>query len=275
MISEILSPVSIEWNITKQCNLACTFCSACAKYIEQYDVGAGDILADKSITEIADNIARSGALYISLSGGEPLLHPRFFYIISQLKERKLKISISTNGTLIDSEILRRISDLGVSWVQISLAGSTRKENDKYMGRGAFDKVWRTINILSNFHGMGASVSFLQTADNRDDFASLCKQLDGTRLKVNRKKMRKVGRAIDSFKEEQFLIDEGEIQGCPLFLAIMENGDIKPCSEFPSAMGNALNTEISKMWPEINKLKASYSKKNVCAAEVCWRESQPQ
>lgn len=268
MKSNISFPISIEWNITRHCNFTCTFCSISAFPCKANSVDEG-ILTDKGIGAIVNNIARSGCLYVSLSGGEPLLHPNLFKIIQELRKKDIKVSISTNGSLLSIATLKRLKDLGVTWIQVSLAGATKAVNDKYMGRGAYAKVRHSLKLLEECRGIGVSVSFLQTPENETDVHVIRGMLKGTNIKVNVKKLRRVGRAIALYRANKFNTDDSELQGCPLFLAIMEDGGIKPCSEFPVVTGNALNTEISAVWPEINRLKAGYSKNKICAAEAYW------
>jgi MoaA/NifB/PqqE/SkfB family radical SAM enzyme len=66
-----------------------------------------------------------GAQRIDLVGlGEPLLHPDFLHMAAAVKESGLFLCLSTNGSLLDEEKARRLVDLGVDSINVSInAGS--------------------------------------------------------------------------------------------------------------------------------------------------------
>jgi hypothetical protein len=81
---------------------------------------------------------------VLLSGGEPLVHPRFFDIATMAREAGLRLTLSTNGTLIDPAAAERIKALGFSYVGISLDG-IGATHDHFRGRvGAFEKAVRAF-----------------------------------------------------------------------------------------------------------------------------------
>jgi sulfatase maturation enzyme AslB (radical SAM superfamily) len=76
---------------------------------------------------------------VLLSGGEPLIHPRFFDLARYARGQGVRLTLSTNGTLIDRDAARRLKDTGFAYVGISLDG-IGATHDHFRGRqGAFDK----------------------------------------------------------------------------------------------------------------------------------------
>jgi MoaA/NifB/PqqE/SkfB family radical SAM enzyme len=124
----------VVWNITRRCNLKCIHC--------YFDSDAREYpgeLAWDQCQAVIDDLAEYGVPGLLLSGGEPLIHPQFFDIAARARQRGLRLTLSTNGTLIDPENASRIKALGFAYVGISLDG-IGATHDHFRGRaGAFDK----------------------------------------------------------------------------------------------------------------------------------------
>ena len=85
----------VVWNITRTCNLRCVHCysdSAAMKYPGELDW--------EQMQAVVEDLAAYKVPSLLLSGGEPLMHPRFFDLVDLATEAGLKLTISTNGTLI-------------------------------------------------------------------------------------------------------------------------------------------------------------------------------
>ncbi len=84
------------------------------------------------------DLADFGVPVILFSGGEPLLRKDLFSLANLAREMGLRIALSTNGTLITSEVARQIKQVGFAEVGISLDG-IGANNDHFRGRsGAFE-----------------------------------------------------------------------------------------------------------------------------------------
>jgi Fe-coproporphyrin III synthase len=129
----------VVWNITRRCNLRCLHCYSDSEAREY----PGELTFEQC-RGVIDDLAAFGVPGVLLSGGEPLIHPRFFDIAGYARERGLRLTLSTNGTLIDNEAARRIKELGFAYVGISLDG-IGVTHDYFRGRrGAFDKTVRAF-----------------------------------------------------------------------------------------------------------------------------------
>ncbi len=108
----------VHWAITGRCNLRCRHC-----FMESptncYPEPGFDTLA-----QIAAQLANTNVAFVSLTGGEPLLHPALPRLLSLLHESGIPVSqIATNGTLISEAFLAMLSDLEQKPVfQLSLDG---------------------------------------------------------------------------------------------------------------------------------------------------------
>ncbi len=135
-----LRPV-IFWNITYKCNLRCEHCYISASPKPRLpELGLEDNL------RIADEIAGHGIPLVVFTGGEPLAVSKFWAIAERLAGReKPKLSLSTNGTLINGERAARLKKLGFAYVGVSLDSLDPKLHDKFRGvRGAWEAAVRGI-----------------------------------------------------------------------------------------------------------------------------------
>lgn len=126
-----LGPVA-AWNVNSQCNLNCRHC-----YSKSTAKKRNETLNTKEAFNLIDQLADFKVPVLLLSGGEPLLREDLFKIIKKAKSRKLRVVISTNGTLLTEKIVQKLKSLAVSYIGISLDGM-EEVNDRFRGKkGAF------------------------------------------------------------------------------------------------------------------------------------------
>ncbi len=131
----------VVWNCTRTCNLACRHCYS-DSHPQKYD----QLTSDEAGGMIAD-IAGMGSPALLFSGGEPLLRADVLKLIGEARSHDLPVTLSSNGTLIDDDMARALSALGVRYVGISLDG-IGPVHDQFRGRrGAFDRALRGIRAL--------------------------------------------------------------------------------------------------------------------------------
>ena len=122
----------VVWNCTRACNLNCVHCYASAgsqKSPDEMDTAAGK----NFIRDLAD----FGAPVLLFSGGEPLLRENFFELAGFAREQGLRVTLSTNGTLITEAVAHQLKDLSFAEVGISLDG-IGEQNDRFRGKsGAY------------------------------------------------------------------------------------------------------------------------------------------
>jgi radical SAM protein with 4Fe4S-binding SPASM domain len=163
----------VVWNITRGCNLKCVHC--------YNDSGPGRDSNEPTTEEakaILNDLAQFGVPSVLFSGGEPLLRRDLFELIACAGQSGLRTVISTNGTLIDTGVAKKIKQQGVSYVGISLDGIGRT-NDEFRGvEGAFEKA---VKGIRNCQDAGLRV--------------------GLRLTLTGINIRELERLFDFFEEE--------------------------------------------------------------------------
>jgi Fe-coproporphyrin III synthase len=122
----------VVWNLTRRCNLKCVHCYA------QADANAApDELSFAEGLALLDDLKAFGTPVVLFSGGEPLMRPDLYDLVSHTAALGMRAVISTNGTLITREVALRLKDLGLSYVGISLDG-IEPTHDRFRGKkGAF------------------------------------------------------------------------------------------------------------------------------------------
>ncbi|MDE2148948.1 MAG: radical SAM protein [Gammaproteobacteria bacterium] len=137
------APLYVAWQVTNECNLACLHC------IEESGPGKafGDELSGEQIFNILEQIMDLEVPYLSFSGGEPMLHPRFFEMAEYACRRKAQLKIETNGHFLSTENCERLAKLGVKAVQVSLDGASRETFNRMRVRGDFDRAIEGVRRL--------------------------------------------------------------------------------------------------------------------------------
>lgn len=158
-------PVVI-WNLIRRCNLTCKHC-----YATSADRDFEGELSTPEIYAVMDDLKAFGVPVLILSGGEPMMHPDIFDIAARGKREGFYVGLSTNGTLIDEDNVRRIAELDLDYVGISIDG-TRDVHDRFRRRiGAFDEALRGVRLCRE-SGIRVGLRFTLTRDNHGDLPAL-------------------------------------------------------------------------------------------------------
>jgi len=97
---------------TRRCNLACTYCN-------EYDDFSPPIPTDEMIRRI-DRLAYLKTAIVTISGGEPLLHPEIETIISRIRHHGMIAGMITNGYLLTPKKIGALNEAGLEHLQISI-----------------------------------------------------------------------------------------------------------------------------------------------------------
>lgn len=111
-VSSTDHPVMAHIIPIRRCNLACTYCN-------EYDDYSPPVPTEVMLTRI-DQLARLGASVVTLSGGEPLMHPEVELIIRRMRRHGMLACMITNGLLLTAERIQRLNAAGLDHLQISI-----------------------------------------------------------------------------------------------------------------------------------------------------------
>lgn len=137
-ITRFPRPVSVNYQITKRCNLSCPYCFADMESLK--DVEDSDT---EGVKETIDELYKYGCRHIILMGGEPLCRRDIGDIIRYIRSKWMRCEIVTNGYFVKDHI----DDLKLcDSVCVSLDGPAEL-NDKIRGKGCHDKVIEALELL--------------------------------------------------------------------------------------------------------------------------------
>jgi len=137
--AEELRPV-VFWNITRRCNLFCKHC-----YIRA-GPDQGDELSEEDVARIADELVGARIPLVIFTGGEPLAS-KLFWLAAERLSGRVRLALSSNGTLITRDVARRLRELGFSYVGVSIDDVDPVLHDEFRGlRGAFRAAINGIRI---------------------------------------------------------------------------------------------------------------------------------
>lgn len=123
----------VVWNCTRTCNLRCRHCYSNSDG-ERY---AGEMITTEAL-EFIEQLAVFKVPVLLLSGGEPLMRPDLEQLIAAAVARGIRVTLSTNGTLLTPEKAVRLHRLGIGYIGVSLDG-IGENNDRFRGReGAYE-----------------------------------------------------------------------------------------------------------------------------------------
>jgi MoaA/NifB/PqqE/SkfB family radical SAM enzyme len=163
-------PLYVQIGLVNACNYRCQFCWDHPSYVDKdnpfpdpiaatYAQEHPDIDTKKAYmswdmtTRLIDDLHALGTRKIKFIGrGESFLHPNFIDIVEYAKDRDFNVGITTNGSLIKDDDVRRLVACGVNEIFCSVnAASPETYNQVHLHTkpDAFDRVRRTLRLLSD------------------------------------------------------------------------------------------------------------------------------
>lgn len=270
---------TLQWHLTQTCDLACKHC---------YDRSSrSEFPFDRVLTlmqELRDFCwSRFVQPQVSFSGGNPLLHPRFFDIYQAAADHGLMTAILGNAT--SREHIERIMAIQrPGYYQVSLEG-LEEHNDEIRGKGNFRRTMDFLRMLTEM-GVPNMVMLTLTRANLDQVIPLAEALEGITggLTFNRLALfgEGAGLALPTHEEYKVFLKEylaalpnhpvlalkdsllntlyeetGQdlFGGCAgfgcgaafNFVAILPDGEVHACRKFPSPIGNILTQGLEEVY----------------------------
>jgi len=106
----------------RRCNLACEYCN-------EFDDFSKPVPLETMFRRI-DKLAELGTSVITISGGEPLMHPELDDVIQRIRRNGMIAGLITNGYLLVADRIQRLNRAGLEWLQISIDNVTPDEVSK-------------------------------------------------------------------------------------------------------------------------------------------------
>ena len=148
------NPLSATLILTYNCNCRCKMCfyyneNEMKNTLKIIKDNKDLLLTTDEIMDIIDQISDMGVKVLNLHGGEPFIRKDIIEIIEYAKNKNLIVTITTNGTLINANLAKKLVELDVDWLNFSIDGPKEIHN-KIRGFNAYDKVIEAIGRIQKY-----------------------------------------------------------------------------------------------------------------------------
>lgn len=162
-------PLYVKIKLTWQCNLRCKMCIAWKEKAESR-------LTFPVLSSLAQELADMGTRKVHFSGGEALLRPDIFDIISCYADHGMRVNLTTNGTLLTPKTSARLIASGIRNISVSLDGASSDIHDLQRGKGAWKKTIagiRNLRTAANNQGLKSHIR-INTVITKKNYLDLAK-----------------------------------------------------------------------------------------------------
>jgi len=133
-------PWNVHIDLTYRCNERCIHC-----YLDHHDYGE---MTTREVKSILDQLAEAGALFLTFSGGEIFLRQDLFELIGYARGLNFDVSLKTNALLIDRSRARKLRELDIRKIQISIYSADAAIHDAITKvPGSLERSLRAIQFL--------------------------------------------------------------------------------------------------------------------------------
>lgn len=163
-------PVTGEFEITSRCNFSCDMC---------YAKTNEDFLKKEDWFHLFDMAHQNGLLYGLLTGGEIFLNPDFVDIYNYLYDLGVKITLFTNGSLLNNKILNALKKRPPEMVAITLYGYDDDSYYRFTKTRGYKDVNRTIDLFkaNNINLYLRTIPMPDIYKNLDQYIAYAKSKD--------------------------------------------------------------------------------------------------
>lgn len=148
-------PRACVWELTLACNMRCKHCGSIAGSKRSDEMSLDENL------RVADELAALGCKRVTLSGGEPTLHPAWFEIGRRLTSNYVRTNLISNGWTWSARHVDQARDAGLCGAAFSLDGF-ESEHDDFRTPGSYARV---VNAIDTSVAMGFPIA-INTTINR-------------------------------------------------------------------------------------------------------------
>jgi radical SAM protein with 4Fe4S-binding SPASM domain len=259
-------PFCVLIELTRRCNLQCMHCYALR------DPSRGE-LPTARLREVLDELREMGTLYLTFTGGEPMVREDFLEILFYASQKGFSIQLSTNGVLVDKRIAKTLSGLKIFYVGLSLYGATPQTHDFITGsKGSFERTLQAIRLLKG-EGLHLVLKFIMMKPNQVEYRGMLRLAEAMELPYRIDTLI-TPRDDLSYDTRWLAVDEDllseifkdhfedsaptcktppeDLGDFTCFMgktlcSINAYGDLYPCVQLPIPAGNLLESSFREIW----------------------------
>jgi MoaA/NifB/PqqE/SkfB family radical SAM enzyme len=126
----------------RRCNLSCQYCN-------EYDK-TSDPVPLETVKHRIDLLTGLGTSIITISGGEPMLHPQIYEIFAHIRSRGMIAGLISNGYYMTRDRIEKLNAAGLEYLQISIDNITPDEVSQKSLK-VLDRYLRYLSEYAEFH----------------------------------------------------------------------------------------------------------------------------
>jgi MoaA/NifB/PqqE/SkfB family radical SAM enzyme len=164
-------PLAGGIELTHRCNLACVHCYVNLPAADR-EAQRREMTTDE-VKHVLDQIAEAGALYLTISGGEPLLRADFAEIYRYAHGKGLLLTVYTNATLVTDKIIELFTECPPRHLEITQYGYTEETYDRVVdaGPGQYQRFMRGLErVLAS--GVTVTLKAMALRANKDEIFAI-------------------------------------------------------------------------------------------------------
>lgn len=175
----------VVWEITSQCNMFCKHCCSKAlpdNYPQREFISCNEKLIEKRI----DEMISFGIKEFYISGGDPFFVKSIFALLNYLKTNGAKVNIATNGFLLDKKYIKKLSNLKINNLHLSLDSYSEKDHNFLRDGDFFRKTVANVKkiIDNNIPLRIGCIIWNRNEDNLERMVKFCKNLSVRELRFS-------------------------------------------------------------------------------------------
>jgi AdoMet-dependent heme synthase len=264
-------PLSVQLDVTYRCNERCIHC-----YLDHDDHGE---MTTAEIYNLLDQLAEAGVFFLTLSGGEVFMRMDFFDIVKYARSLMFCVKIKTNAFMIGEKEARRLRELMVQDVQVSIYSHRPEVHDAITLLPGSLK--RTVAGIQQLRSQGvkviiANVLMMQNLSDHDGVIQLAEELGAeytidptiTPMMDGDRNVLRLGLGVpqlqdvfhnsdlvgnvDEFCAPPSAVDDDVLRELPCSAGhtacyVSPYGDLYPCVQFPLPSGNVRSQKFMDIW----------------------------
>jgi MoaA/NifB/PqqE/SkfB family radical SAM enzyme len=166
LMAQPFKPLYVKMKIMYGCNLKCEMCN------HWRDTREPPVTAER-FKQVITELAELGTRKLHISGGEPMLRPQVPEFVELASSLGVKVTMTTNGTLVDKARAKRLVEAGLRGVNISIDSPIRKMHEKIRGvEGAFKATRRAVELFQRYRHKGKLTIRINTVVSRTNYTTL-------------------------------------------------------------------------------------------------------
>jgi MoaA/NifB/PqqE/SkfB family radical SAM enzyme len=167
MLAHPESPMLVQLVVIRRCNLTCGYCN-------EYDEHSPPVPTDELLRRI-DHIASLGTMVLTLTGGEPFLHPELHRLVERGVSHGMVVTSISNAYPVTRKWIDRMNDAGLSLLQVSV--DNMEPND--VSQKSWSKIKKRLEVLRDHARFRINVNAVLGSSPPEQTRELVREIKAT------------------------------------------------------------------------------------------------